>query len=44
MVLSLSAHEANIDQYIEGGQTGKAVELLYQLAVASAKKAFFKNR
>ncbi len=41
MALSLSAHEANVEKYIKAGQTEKAVELLYQLAIASAKKGRF---
>ena len=43
MALSLSAHEANVEQYIQAGKTEKAIELLYQLAVASAKKGFFQK-
>lgn len=43
MALSLSAHEAKVEQYIQAGQTEKAVELLYQLATASAKKGLFQK-
>lgn len=43
MALSLSVHEANVEQYIQAGKTEKAIELLYQLAVASAKKGFFQK-
>jgi CRP-like cAMP-binding protein len=41
MGYSLSAVEANVERYAEAGQTEKAVELLCQLAIASAKKGFF---
>ncbi len=43
MALSLSAHEANVEQYIQTGKTERAVELLYQLAIASAKKGLFQK-
>jgi CRP-like cAMP-binding protein len=41
MAHSLAALEANVERYIEADQTEKAVELLYQLAIASAKKGLF---
>lgn len=43
MALSLSAHEANVEQYIQAGKTDRAIELLYQLALASAKKGLFQK-
>lgn len=43
MAATLSEHEAKIEQYIQSGRTEKAVELLYQMAVASAKKGFFEK-
>lgn len=43
MAPTLSAHESKVDRYIQSGRTEKAVELLYQLAVASAKKGFFQK-
>ncbi len=41
MAPSLSAIEAKVEQYIHDGRNEKAVELLYQLAIASAKKGLF---
>jgi hypothetical protein len=43
MASTISALEDKVAQYIQAGKTEKAVELLYQLAIASANKGLFQK-